>query len=207
MKDIVLGVLVAALGGAAIFFYFESKANINNQPRWGELSAVNQVVLATHEIFDSCTHKDDEDWGEGVIIYDWKFEFAFGLDIPINHTWDVEQTTPGNFTINTPPLTQLRPLIVDFTRFVETNQADGDRWERMYEYAKPAAITRLDRAMQVDLNNDRIRQVALGAAQNFFEKILQHTMSDGQQFNSVTVVFGLDNEVANSEGLITAEEC
>ena len=207
MKDLIAGALIVALGGTALYFFTQANSQTTNPPTFGQLSAVNRLVLATQDYTDSCTHHDDRGLGEGTIVYDWQFQFGYGLDFPLDHVWDVREPTPGHFVIAAPPLKQLYPLKVDFTRFIETDEANGDRWQRMYEFAKPAALARMTRASEVYLaSSSDLASKAKHSAEGFFTQILAEALP-GKTINSVTVDFAPGTPQAAGTELIASETC
>ena len=207
MKDVIVGALVVILAGTAFYFYQKAESAGDNSPKFGQLSALNRLVLVTQEYTDSCTHHDDEGLGEGTIVYDWKFEFGYGLDFPLNYAWNVQEPTVGNYVVEAPPLKQLHPLVVDFTRFIETDEANGDRWQRMYEYAKPAAFARMERATEVNLKaNDELTSQAKASVESFILQILRAANPE-KTVSSVTVNFETSDSPLNEDQLINKSTC
>ena len=189
MKNVFLGMVIAALAAATLYFYNEAQSNPTSDPDFGQLSQLNRLVLAKQTITDRCTLENTDGFGKGIIVYDWAFEAGYGIDVPLNYTWKVEETAPGDFVITMPPLRQLHPVTVDFTDFIEKNEASGNRWEKMYYDARTAAKKRLRAAIRYALeNNAAVEQEAKASAQRFFGQVLTAAMPD-QSVKSVTAVF------------------
>ncbi len=207
MKNVVLGALIVALGGLAAFWYVKANEAGDNAPNFGRLFAVNRVVLVNQPYSDNCTHTDKKGWGKGVIKFHWNTEFGYGLDLPQDHVWDIQEPEEGKFLITLPPLKQLHPLRVEFYDFDETNAASGNRWERMLRDVRKAARTRMERASQVQLGSDRkLRSEARKSAERFFGSILKEMLPDGR-FRSVTVKFDPPTRSQSRLKLITAKAC
>jgi hypothetical protein len=189
MKNVLLGMVIAVLAAAALYFYNEAQSKPTSNPDFGQLSQLNRLVLAKQTITDRCTLENKDGFGKGIIVYDWAFEAGYGIDVPLNHSWQVKETAPGDFVITAPPLTQLHPVTVNFTDFIEKNEASGNRWETMYYDARTAAGKRLNAAIRYALeHNAAVTREAKVSAQKFFAQILTATLAD-KPVNSVTVNF------------------
>lgn len=143
MKELMALVVSLGIGAGGTFFYLNEKIeNLEKQlkiaregrpPAYGILSRVNRVELETVSSPFKCQYLDGGfPVFKGEILYFWDFEYAYGVVVPPNYDWQVKDLGNGTAEVTAPELAQLRPIKVEFTDFIELNEANGDRWERMY---------------------------------------------------------------------------
>ncbi|MFV1878251.1 hypothetical protein [Nioella sp.] len=176
LSSLIAGAVIAGLAGSTYYFYTEAQERDSRPPSFGQLAAVNRVVLAEQPYSDSCRVRDDEGLGPfyGEVHFYWSFDFAFGVDIPAGWQWNVAQDENGLVTVDMPALTQLHPHYVEFTATEELENANGDRWQRMITAANQAAHDRIDRTETVMLtSNPEIMARANQSARDFLLPILQ----------------------------------
>lgn len=135
----------AILAGAGATYSFMNKkigdleqqvAQLKRKPvDYGKLEQVNHVTLATSDTKFSCTHRDGGfPTFKGIYTYFWDFEFGYGVDIPNNFVWKIDEQAgnPSVGTITLPSLQQIRPIKVEFDSFREENKGSTRRFIRMY---------------------------------------------------------------------------
>ncbi|QBY00716.1 hypothetical protein E2K80_08200 [Rhodophyticola sp. CCM32] len=206
LPTLLAGALIAGLAGSTFYFYTEAQEQETHPPSFGQLSAVNRVILAEQDYTDQCEVFDDQGVGEGLVLFDWSFLFAFGVDIPPDWEWNVVQSEDGTALIDLPALEQLSPHYVEFTSTREIDPANGNRWQRMIRVAIRNAHERIDRAEQVMLeSNENIHETAQASARVFFLPILQ-SLETETPITDVVVRFADDTQPSNLE-FISAIRC
>lgn len=155
-KDAVGYLVVAAIAGGGAWYFFKNQieqlqARIDQleamrYAEYGVLSAVNRMQLAVQPAQYKCTHTDRQGLGKGTIRYEWSTEYAYGIDVQ-NYDWkgNITRVDDHSLTVKVPGLTQLNPVKVEFDEFIETNEAGGNRWERMYRHVVDVAHNWMDK--------------------------------------------------------------
>lgn len=181
-KDAVGYLLVAGIASGGAYYFFKNQINLlqdrikqleeQQYAEYGVLSAVNRIQLATQPAKYHCTHVDRVGVGKGVIRYQWSTEYTYGIDVK-GYDWKSNITRLGDnsLRVKVPDLIQLSPVKVEFDEFIETNQASGNRWERMYKhvvgvgqnwmikdgknlpFAKPAIVSTAKHQLETHLKN------------------------------------------------------
>ncbi|WP_299349820.1 hypothetical protein [uncultured Shimia sp.] len=114
---------------------------------YGVLNKVNHIALYTAKTPFNCKYQDGGfPTFKGVIRYFWDFEHAYGIEVPDNYVWNLveDPASPGVGTITVPPLKQLRPTKIEFSKFDELDFAGSKRFQRMYADVLPIARDRTD---------------------------------------------------------------
>lgn len=145
-KDALGYVLVAGLAAGGSYYFFKQQiqslqdriAQLEEQrfAEYGVLSAVNRIQLAIQPANYRCEHEDREGVGLGRIHYAWSTEYSYGVDVQ-GYDWksNITKVDDKTLKVTVPNLIQLSPVKVEFDDFIETNEASGNRWERMYRHA------------------------------------------------------------------------
>lgn len=189
MRNVILGIIIAALGASTYYYYTEAQSRSINRPTFGNLFAVNRIILSELPITDKCRHLDDKGLGKGIIDFYWQFDAGYGVDIPADYKWNVVERSQGNFEIKLPALTQLHPIVADFLDMVEIDPGNGNRWERMVKYAKVAAQKRTVNAVAYYLHhNPKLHEQARSSAERLFLGILRPAFPEYDEL-SVSVQF------------------
>lgn len=159
-----LPVISILVGAAASYFYFSGElAKLQEELdllenaqviNYGVLSSVNRVELETASTEFNCKHTNTDGIGKGTIRYFWDFEHAYGVDVPSSFKWELSELDETSAEITVPALVQLRPVKIEFSDFDESNQASGNRWEKMYRHVITKAKERTVKAGNSRLISD-----------------------------------------------------
>ena len=226
--NILITVLVTIIASASsAYFYFTQKIGAlnatisqleqeketlrNSRPTsYGQLSKVNRVELTTTSVQQQCVAWDWEGWGQGGIEFKWEHEFAYGVTIKKDHTWEIVEEGNQKARLILPPLEQLRPIKVEYYSYKERNEATGKQWENMLDKTTPIAKTWLKAAAINKLMSDRnVLEGARASAQTFLLPLVNEArgQAGAEKFLSLAVVFKDEENLGSQAAQLYPDNC
>lgn len=200
-KDALGYVLVAGLAAGGSYYFFKEQirslqdriTQLEEQryAEYGVLSAVNRIQLAIQPANYRCSHLDKQGLGRGEIHYAWSTEYSYGVDVQ-GYDWNSNITRVDDKTlkVTVPNLIQLNPIKVEFDDFIETNEASGNRWERMYKHAVSVGQNWMGKdADNLPYSRPAIVKTAKQQLENHLKGLLNAERPADKQIESLTVEF------------------
>ncbi|MDP2549076.1 hypothetical protein [Oceanobacter sp. 4_MG-2023] len=221
MKEIIAAVVALLIGAGGAYFFQNGKINkleeridalITGQvPAYGILSRVNRVELEKSSSPFTCKLQDGGfPKSKGIIRYFWDFEYAYGIIVPPNYDWKVDELGNGVGEVVAPSLQQLRPAKVEFKDFDEINEADGDRWERMYYDALIVAKEWVEYTGEFRLKADEnLWNDSKSSLTNMLLPLVNQARESANKpkFNTLKVVFNGQPDSFEAKALLLPKEC
>lgn len=200
-KDAVGYILVAGIAGGGAYYFFKNQIDLlqaridqleeQRYAEYGVLSAVNRIQLAIQPATYKCTHTDTQGVGKGVIRYEWSTEYSYGVDVQ-NYDWkaNITKVDDHSLKVRVPNLTQLSPIKAEFDEFIETNEASGNRWERMYKHVVDVAHNwMLKDARNLPYAKPAIVSMAKQQLENHLKGLLNAERPANKQIENLIVEF------------------